>query len=693
MKLRLITIVILALFSLNSFVMNGQSINLNDARDAAGKFIQVKYPQKNLSKSMLQLQNNHSGIDVQNPQLYIFNISGGGFIIVSGDKSSVPIIGYSDEANISDSKLNSNFDYWIQNYIDQIDFFRSNSTTSTPESKAKWSFLLDDQGPNPFVSTKAISPFLRSNWGQSGNYQILCPSDAQGHALVGCVATAMAQVIYYYRYPATGNGSHSYYASGYGTQSVNFGASTYDYNYMAFKASTPMYEIAELSYHCAVSVDMSFGYDGSGANTYDVDDALEDYFRYDNDAHYESKFGVGNTTWKSWIRDDIDNFYPVIYSGSGSGGGHAFIIDGYDGTDYFHFDWGWDGYANGYFYLDALNPAGSDFNDWQGAVFEIHPPTSAFPYGCSGNTTLEHTHGSIEDGSGPMADYSANSNCSWLISPEAQCDYYKINFEELNIASDDQIVIYEGSNNTGTVAGSYTGSTIPSELTVNSSEVFIEFTSNASNNGKGFLLQYSGHVPLSCSGVVSLTAETDTIEDGSGSNHYGNSSFCRWYITPAAATSITLHFTAFDLEDTYDYVRVIDGVSGNTIAEYSGSSIPSATTVNSNYMNVMFKTNTSYTGQGFEAFYTITTGIDDNPEGLSMRLYPNPASDYLNIVPGNNIEKGNIVIYDFSGREVFQRSFENEDMIQIPIAEFNAGIFQIGLLSENGNIWQKFVIE
>jgi hypothetical protein len=693
MNLRLITVVILALFSLNSFVMNAQSINLNDARDAASKFIQVKYPQKNLSKSMLQLQNNHSGIDAQNPQLYIFNISGGGFIIVSGDKSSVPVIGYSDHAIVPDTKFNSNFDYWMQNYINQIDYFRSNTIVGTPETKAKWSFLLDDQGSNPFVSTKAISPFLRSTWGQSGNYQLLCPTDAQGYALVGCVATAMAQVVYYYRYPATGNGSHSYNASGYGTQSVNFGASTYDYNYMAYDATVPMYEVAELSYHCAVAVDMNFGYDGSGANTYDVDDALEDYFRYDTDANYQAKFGVGSSTWKSWLRADLDNYHPVIYSGSGSGGGHAFIADGYDGTDYFHFDWGWDGYANGYFYLDALNPGGSEFNDWQGAVFEIYPPSSSYPYGCSGSTTLDETHGSIEDGSGPMADYAANSNCSWLISPAAQCDYYKINFEEIDIASDDQIVIYEGPTNTDPVAGTYTGTTLPTEITVNSSEVLISFTSNSSNQGDGFLFHYVGHVPLSCSGIVTLTAETDTFEDGSGTNHYGNSSFCRWTINPANATSITLHFLAFDLEETLDYVRIIDAVSGTTVAEYSGTSIPAAATVNSNKMTVMFKTNASYTGQGFEAFYTITTGIDENPEGISMRLYPNPASDMLNIIPGDNVENGTIVMYDFSGREVYRYSINGENIIQIPVANFNSGIYQIGLLSEKGNIWQKFMIE
>lgn len=676
-----------------TFFANAQFVNQNQAEDAAISFLQAKYPQKTFTKSDLELNNSHSGISSQNPQLFMFNIAGGGYVIISGDKSAVPVIAYSDKSTIPHSELNPNFDHWIQNYINQIDFYRSNGVTNTPEGKAQWSFLLENKGSNPFVNTKSIEPLLRSTWGQDGNYQLMCPTNNEGTALVGCIATAMAQVIYYYRYPATGNGSNSYNDPDFGTIYANFGASNYDYNLMANKATTPMFEIAELCYHCGVAVNMNYGVNGSGANTFNVDDALENYFRYDTDAQYKSKFGVSDNTWKTWLRSDLDNLHPVIYSGSGSNGGHAFIIDGYDGTDYFHIDWGWDGYANGYYYLDALNPAGNDFNNWQDAVFNIYPPSSSYPLGCNGNTTLEHTHGSIEDGSGPTMDYSANSSCSWLISPPAQCDYFKISFQEFNIASDDQLVIYAGPDNTSTIAGTYSGSTLPADLTVYSSKVFIEFTSNNFNNGKGFLLNYAGHVPTSCLGIVNLTAETDTFDDGSGINHYGNNSFCRWSISPPNASAITLHFLDFDLEETYDYVRIIDGIHGNTIAEYSGTSLPPATTVNSSKMIVMFTSNAAYTGQGFKAFYTVTTGIDESPVGVSMRMYPNPVKDILNVIPGSEIHSGTIVIYDFMGKLVWKQNFSRNNSIKIPVAGFSPGIYQIGLLSENGNIWQKFMIE
>ena len=683
---------ILTTFTFNSSY--GQTVTETKARKVAINFIDAKYSDKSESEYSLIMLKNFPNINPIQSQLYIFNLSSGGFIIISGEETAVPVIAYSDNGEFPISNVNPNIKSWLDNYIEQINYYRENNSLSSPKIKAEWTYLTNNIGSNPYQSSKAISPFLRSIWGQDGNYDDMCPTNSQGTALVGCVATAMAQVIYYYRYPTTGNGYYSYYASGFGTQSVNFGNSTYNYDEMAYDATTPMYEVAELSYHCGVSVGMYYGITGSGANTYDVDDALEDYFLYSTTASYKSKQMYSTSAWATMLRDNIDDYHPVIYSGSGtSGAGHAFICDGYDGSDYFHFDWGWDGYANGYYYLNALNPAGADFNSWQAAVFNIYPPTSSYPYGCSGNTTLTHTHGSIEDGSGPASDYEANADCSWLISPAAQCAYFKINFEEIDIATDDQVIIYEGPNDTYPIIGTYNGTTLPSEITANSSEVFIHFTSNSSNNGKGFLLNYVGKVPLSCFGVSTLTADTDTFDDGSGSNHYGNSSFCRWYIQPPNASSITLHFLAFDIEANYDYVKVIDAASGTTMGEYSGTNIPSSITINSNNMTIMFQSNSSYTGQGFEAFYTITTGINDNPEGVSMRFYPNPTSDFLHVIPGTINSSGIIVIYDFSGQKILQKEFTDANMITIPVNKFSAGIYQIGLLSEKGNIWQKFMIE
>lgn len=676
-------------FSIQSF---SQSITEKTARNAAYAILNTKNaivpatPDGLISILVL-------GVTIATPEVFIYNNPAGGFAVISGDKSATPVIGYSTSGSVPQNSWNSNFAWWMQNAIDQIQFYRQNSTKSTSDIDLEWDYLLNgNTTQNPYHSTKAILPFLRSIWGQDGVFNDQCPVDANGEALVGCVATAMAQVIYYYQFPQTGYGSHSYNASPYGTQSVNYGASTYNYTEMSGDPGFPMPEVAELSYHCAVSVDMDFGYDGSGAYTWDVPDALTTYFRYAS-AEYRNRMNYNSTTWATLMRSNLDLYRPVIYSGSGDEGGHAFVMDGYQGTDYFHFDWGWDGTANGYFYLTSLNPAsGYDFNDSHQCVESIYPPTASYPYGCAGTTTLTSTFGTIEDGSGPTTDYEASGNCSWLITPGPQCDYFKITFEELDLAIDDSVKIYAGINASAPVAGAFSGNTVPAYFNVDSSQMFIQFISNASNESKGFLLNYVGHIPLSCSGIVSLTLPTDTFEDGSGTNTYGNTSFCRWNIQPPGATSITLHFLNFDMADDYDYVRVIDAVTSTILDEFYKGDSPTNVTAATTKMQVLFQSNSSLVANGFEAYYTTTTDIEEQPEGYSMLVFPNPASEFLNIVPGNQTEGASVVIYDFSGRCIFNQPTDGSTLI-IPITNLSAGLYSVGLISEKGNVWQKVVIE
>ncbi|HPE99169.1 MAG TPA: C10 family peptidase [Bacteroidales bacterium] len=632
------------------------------------------------------------GTSVVNPEIFIYNNPNGGFAIISGDKSATPVIGYSTRNSVPQTAWKSNFAWWIQNAIEQIQYYRQHATKSTSEIDEEWGFLLSGNTTNnPFHSSKAVLPFLRSTWGQDGVFNDQCPEDANGEALVGCVATAMAQVIYYYQFPQTGYGSHSYNAYGYGTQSVNFGASTYNYSEMSGDPGFPMPEVAELSYHCGVAVDMGYGYDGSGAYTWDVPDALTTYFRYES-ANYRSRMTYNSTTWATMMRNNLDLLRPVIYSGSGDGGGHAFVMDGYEGTDFFHFDWGWDGYANDYFYLNALNPAGSDFNDSHQCVESIYPPSASYPYGCTGTKTLTSTFGLIEDGSGPTENYEANCNCSWLISPGPQCDYFKITFEELDLATDDSVKIYAGADATATVAGAFSGSTVPAYFNVNSSQVFIQFVSNSTNHSKGFLLNYVGHIPLGCSGITSMTNPTDTFDDGSGTNTYGNSSFCRWNIQPAGATSISVHFIDFDMADEFDLVKVTDAITSTVLGEFHKGDNPTIVSAATSKIQVLFQSNTSITGDGFKVFYTTTTDISERPEGYSLLVFPNPASNVLNIIPGNLADGASVVIYDFSGRCVFNQKTDGSTMM-IPIDNLSSGLYSVGLISENGNIWQKVVIE
>jgi hypothetical protein len=312
-----------------------------------------------------------------NPVYYIFNaLDNNGFIIISAEDNVFPILGYSFEGSYTDQPgfEATNFNYWMDNYTDQIVYSRENSLKADEFISASWNELLEPtQIKKDFDS---VDPLLTTLWDQGTYYNQLCPSDNSGpggHVWAGCVATAMGQVMKYHDHPAQGTGSHSYNAAGYGNQSANFGATTYNWSSMPNQINSNNTAIATLLYHLGVSVDMQYSPSGSGAFSSDARDALVEYFSYSENAQLLPKNSFPIETFVNKIKNELDLNRPVYYSGSGSGGGHAFVCDGYQGDDYFHFNWGWSGYGNGYFYLNNLNPGGSQFNQGQSAMFYVYP--------------------------------------------------------------------------------------------------------------------------------------------------------------------------------------------------------------------------------------------------------------------------------------------------------------------------------
>ena len=198
-------------------------------------------------------------------------------------------------------------------------------------------------------------------------------------------------------------GSHSYNHPTYGTQSADFSSTTYDWSAMpnsvsSSSSSAAKAAIAELSYHCGVSVDMDYSPSGSGASTADARDALVNYFRYKSTALYRSRSYYTTSAWTTLLTGELDNGRPVMYRGSlqNGSGGHAFIVDGYTGTDYFHMNFGWGGYLNGYFYLNDITPGTNNFNYLQAMITGIEPlantaPTLAAPVNQSTNVCVSPT--------------------------------------------------------------------------------------------------------------------------------------------------------------------------------------------------------------------------------------------------------------------------------------------------------------
>ena len=234
---------------------------------------------------------------------------------------------------------------------------------------------------------------VTSIWIQCAYYNTLCPEDTQscnGHTPVGCVAMAMAQIMDYYQYPNQGIGTHSYYAEGYGNQTVDFGATTYNWENIPDYLTDYNIDVETLCYHCGVSVDMYYGTSGSGAYPSDVVFALQTYFGYADSMQFLNKNNYSEEYWDNLLKNELNHLRPIHYSGRGDEGGHAFICDGYEDNNYFHFNWGWDGLFNGFYTLDNLNPRTSTFNLSQSAIIGIHPnngPVSDF----TSNTTSVFT--------------------------------------------------------------------------------------------------------------------------------------------------------------------------------------------------------------------------------------------------------------------------------------------------------------
>lgn len=323
---------------------------------------------------------------------YIFNAEQG-FIIVSGDDNVYPILGYSDEGVFDPNNIPPSVAKWLEGYKNEIRYTIENELPATDEIKAAWENLQNrNNNYNTLRTVTGVSPLIRTKWDQDPYFNASCPYDRQymKRTVSGCVATAMAQVMKFWNYPTSGSGFHSYNHSKYGTLSANFGNTTYRWASMPNVVSSTNTAVATLMYHCGVSVDMNYNVSsqgGSGAQTLDVVNALKTYFGYSTSVAGKYRSNYSDSQWKNLLKGELDAGRPMQYAGTGSGGGHSFVCDGYDNNGFFHFNWGWGGSSDGYFSVNALNPGSlgtgggtGGFNTNQRVIIGIKPPAGAETY-------------------------------------------------------------------------------------------------------------------------------------------------------------------------------------------------------------------------------------------------------------------------------------------------------------------------
>ena len=332
---------------------------------------------KNVTGMDLVLQSEK--ISGQNRLYYVFNSTDlQGWAIVSADDRVAPVLAYSLSGNYQTLNQAPSQEQFLLGMEKQIQWVLMNNSDGLPGISQEWQKYSGD----PFIPQRGIrdvSPMVMAMWDQGCFYNNQCPPDNTAtaycfHALTGCGATAMAQIMKFYNAPAHGTGEHSYVHPVYGNLYANFGATTYDWTNMPNSLSANNDDVATLIYQCGVAQNMDYGPSGSSSNANAIDDAFINYFDYSATANWKWRGDYSASAWETIVRGELDAGRPLFYYGNNNGtNGHFFNCDGYQGTDYFHFNWGWCGSNNGYYYLNDLTPGGNIFTDTQGAIFDLFP--------------------------------------------------------------------------------------------------------------------------------------------------------------------------------------------------------------------------------------------------------------------------------------------------------------------------------
>ena len=355
---------------------SAEPIGNRAARYTAQSYMLAKGKQLSASQPSLRKASGYTttGDANEQPYYYVFNAGDdGGYVIVSGDDRVEPILGYVDQGSFDPDNIPENMRSWLQTYADEIKYIVVNDIQ--PDSP-----LLKKR--NRIQGTRhSVGEILTTRWNQGSPYNITCPKyykkeDGTRHyPATGCTATAMAQVLYFYKYPEktkavipSHSNTYTYTTDGGKTTKtatvttpaiprntvIDWDNMRDTYNWIDIDhANAQDTAVANLMLYCGQAVKMGWG-PSSGANF--SAEAYINYFGYDSRAYVGERSNYSIDDWFDLLYNEIDLGFPVLFSGFSSGGGHAFVLDGFDGENLFHLNWGWGGGSNGWFLVGILNP-------------------------------------------------------------------------------------------------------------------------------------------------------------------------------------------------------------------------------------------------------------------------------------------------------------------------------------------------
>jgi hypothetical protein len=377
-----------SVFALLALNLQAQPVSETEARQQALSFLQQhgKSPASALRTSAALRGRRVAHADDYS-SYYVFNVGNNqGFVIVSGDSRTTAILGYADSGSLSADELPDGLRFMLDCYAEEVEMLAAYDDDGSQQAAAPAA----PRHSAMSTTRHAIAPMVATRWDQGTPYNAYCPTIGDELCVTGCVATAMAQAMYYYQWPEEQTSAIPAYTTR--TNKISIGkllptkfswsdmTTTYGNSYSGSAAETA---VAKLMQYCGAALQMDYGVSGSSAYNASIAGVLKEYFGYN--ASYAQRPFYSYVDWVNLIYSELAAGRPVILGGQSAGGGHSFVCDGYDTDDYFHINWGWGGYSDGFFRLSALTPleqgiGGSStldgFSFSQDAVIGISPRSS-----------------------------------------------------------------------------------------------------------------------------------------------------------------------------------------------------------------------------------------------------------------------------------------------------------------------------